>query len=202
MSKQINYPHNEPSARVRQCSAIMRRQYGESRCRRMTADASGFCPTHRAHGPVKTRGGSASDSHRSASDAARERIVACGKPASVDLVRGGTRAHAFVHLYLVRDLEMPLTRSGCSRVPRPCPHTRCKWHLYLDALPSGSVKINFPNIEPWEMPADRSCALDVADRGGETLDEVAATLNMTRERVRQIEEQALHKLSKRKETPR
>jgi len=35
------------------------------------------------------------------------------------------------------------------------------------------------------MPA--TCALDVADRGGITLEEVGEILNLTRERIRQVE---------------
>ncbi|MFY3742456.1 sigma factor-like helix-turn-helix DNA-binding protein [Anaeromyxobacter sp. Red801] len=39
-----------------------------------------------------------------------------------------------------------------------------------------------------------TCALDVADRGPLTLDEVGKILGVTRERVRQIEVAALEKL--------
>jgi len=49
------------------------------------------------------------------------------------------------------------------------------------------------------MPADASCALDVADRGGATLEEVGALINVTRERVRQIEVMALAHLAEQRE---
>jgi DNA-directed RNA polymerase sigma subunit (sigma70/sigma32) len=49
--------------------------------------------------------------------------------------------------------------------------------------------MNFPDKEPWELP--ETCALDVADRGGVTLEEVGGWLNLTRERVRQLEVHAL-----------
>lgn len=39
-----------------------------------------------------------------------------------------------------------------------------------------------------------TCALDVADRGGTTLEDLGALLNMTRERVRQIEIEAIEKI--------
>lgn len=42
-----------------------------------------------------------------------------------------------------------------------------------------------------------TCALDVADRGPHTLDEIAGHLGLTRERVRQIEESAMRKLNQR-----
>jgi hypothetical protein len=63
----------------------------------------------------------------------------------------------------------------------------CRWHLYLDVNENtGSVKINFPDIEPWDL--EHSCALDVADSGEKTLEEVGDLTNLTRERIRQSSE--------------
>ena len=56
---------------------------------------------------------------------------------------------------------------------------------------TGSVKFNFPGAE--QGPA--SCALDIADRGGATLEQVGDALGIVRERVRQIETVALAKLN-------
>ena len=39
-----------------------------------------------------------------------------------------------------------------------------------------------------------TCALDVADRGGITLEDVGMLLNLTRERIRQVEHSGLDKL--------
>jgi DNA-directed RNA polymerase sigma subunit (sigma70/sigma32) len=39
-----------------------------------------------------------------------------------------------------------------------------------------------------------SCALDIADRGGITLEEVGEIMNLTRERIRQLETRGLAKL--------
>jgi DNA-directed RNA polymerase sigma subunit (sigma70/sigma32) len=39
-----------------------------------------------------------------------------------------------------------------------------------------------------------TCALDVADRGGITLEEVGEILNLTRERIRQVEVRGLTKM--------
>ena len=94
-----------------------------------------------------------------------------------------------------RELEAlrPKTRSECAEGPRPCPHVSCRHHLYLDVSPrTGAIKLNFPDLEVWEM--GDSCALDVADRGGTTLEDVGAIMNLTRERIRQVEVKALAKL--------
>lgn len=50
---------------------------------------------------------------------------------------------------------------------------------------TGSIKFNFPELEPWELP--QTCALDVANQGPSTLDAIAYLMNLSRERVRQIE---------------
>jgi hypothetical protein len=87
----------------------------------------------------------------------------------------------------------PLTRAECRGAARPCPWVGCKFHLYLDVNPeTGSIKIVFPDLEPWDLP--NSCALDVAERGGITLEEVGEIMNLTRERIRQVEVRGLLKI--------
>ena len=87
----------------------------------------------------------------------------------------------------------PTNRSQCATGTRPCPYVACKHHLYLDVNPdTGSIKLNFPDIPVWEM--ENTCALDVADKGGVTLEEVGEILNLTRERIRQVEVMGLEKL--------
>lgn len=83
--------------------------------------------------------------------------------------------------------ERPKTRGDCVRVPRPCPYVACAYNLYLDLSKTGSIILNFPHLEPGEMPANQSCALDLAEQGGMTLEEIATVTNLTRERIRQIE---------------
>ncbi len=90
-------------------------------------------------------------------------------------------------------IDRPGHRSECANGVRPCPYVACKHHLYLDVNPdTGSIKLNFPDLEVWEM--QDTCALDVADRGGITLEEVGDILNLTRERIRQVEVKGLQKL--------
>lgn len=108
-----------------------------------------------------------------------------------------------VHLRVLQadgDDMRPRTRGDCASVPRPCPFVSCKWNLYLDVTDIGSITYRFGDREPDEMPADFSCALDVADQGGATLEDIGRMANVTRERIRQLETKAL--LQFRKNTPR
>jgi len=92
------------------------------------------------------------------------------------------------------EAERPETRSDCLEGARPCPFVSCKHHLYLDiSARTGAIKLNFPDLEVWDM--SETCALDVADRGGTTLEEVGAIMNLTRERIRQVEVKGLAKLA-------
>lgn len=87
----------------------------------------------------------------------------------------------------------PRKRADCVDGPRPCPFVSCEYHLFVDVSPrTGAIKLNFPDLEVWELT--ESCALDVADRGGTTLEDVGAIMNLTRERIRQVEVKALAKL--------
>ncbi len=98
---------------------------------------------------------------------------------------------AGLDLQAPKDVLRPLTRGDCDEDPgRPCPWVGCSHHLYLDVNPeTGAITFNFPHLEVWEMA--ETCSLDVADRGGITLEEVGKFTNRTRERVRQIQERAL-----------
>lgn len=118
------------------------------------------------------------------------------------------------HLALVREEDpealarhLPATRGDCESGPRPCPYVSCRHHLLIDSMRGGGFKILFPDlvdIDPEtqevldvrleEMPA--TCALDVADQGGVILEVVAHLLNCVRERVRQIEANALSRIGR------
>lgn len=90
------------------------------------------------------------------------------------------------------DVALPASRAECRGGMRPCPFVSCRFHLYLDVTETGSIKINFPDQEPWELSC--SCALDVAEAGGLTLESVGGLMNLTRERTRQVEARALTKI--------
>ncbi len=93
----------------------------------------------------------------------------------------------------VDEVERPESRLDCASMPRPCPFVSCKHHLFLDvSARTGAIKLNFPDLDVWDMK--ETCALDVADRGGTTLEDVGAIMNLTRERIRQVEVKGLAKL--------
>ncbi len=97
------------------------------------------------------------------------------------------------HMLEMADELRPRTRRDCAHTERPCLFVSCKHHLYLDVnQETGSIKLNFPDMEVWELV--ETCALDVAERGGLTLEEVGEILNLTRERIRQVEAAGLQKL--------
>lgn len=91
----------------------------------------------------------------------------------------------------------PKTRADCANVPRPCPYVSCRYHIALDVDDAtGRLRYGYDILDddgdpdPLALPAEASCALDVADRKNHTLEEVAQVIGVTRERARQIEEGA------------
>jgi hypothetical protein len=88
-------------------------------------------------------------------------------------------------------IRRPEFRGECEGGRRPCPFVSCRYHLYLDVTRTGSIVFNFEE-EPWEI--DPSCALDVAEDGDHILEDIAGFFSVCRERIRQIERDALIKL--------
>jgi DNA-directed RNA polymerase sigma subunit (sigma70/sigma32) len=118
---------------------------------------------------------------------ARARTISIRRLSKAELRRGRL-------LYPETDYWKPSSRTECKDMERPCPYVSCKYHLYIDVHPvRGSIKLNFPDLEVWEMT--ETCALDVADKSGITLEEVGEIMNLTRERVRQVETTGLAKLA-------
>ena len=116
----------------------------------------------------------------------RSRTIALKRLTRAELALGA-------ELYPPVDEPRPRTRAECREQARPCPWVACKHHLYLDINPeTGSIKLNFPDLEPWEL--EHTCALDVAEAGAKTLEEIGEITNLTRERVRQVEVRGLLRL--------
>jgi len=90
---------------------------------------------------------------------------------------------------LPTDQERPRFRSECVNGPRPCVFVACRHHLFIDVNSAGGIVLNFPGKELEDLTD--TCALDVAERGDHTLEEVGEYLNLTRERIRQIETHAM-----------
>ena len=81
--------------------------------------------------------------------------------------------------------------AACSQQgpPGPCPHRQCRYHLAQRGY------------SEHQLTPTRDCALDVANEGPHTREEVAAVLGISDERLRQIEKRAFTRL-KRNETLR
>lgn len=90
----------------------------------------------------------------------------------------------------------PSVRADCLEggvnAARPCPFVSCRFHLYLEVDPRrGALKINFPLAGEGFEELRETCALDVADRGEHTLEEIGQLLGgLSRERIRQISDVA------------
>lgn len=97
--------------------------------------------------------------------------------------------------------KRPRTRGECVDGPRPCPWVSCRFHILVETIrysPFGNKRDQKRFLEKLEelveedlLGMEDTCALDVADEGPQTLEAIGKMMGMTRERVRQIETQAL-----------
>jgi len=159
----------------------------------MGGSSSGAVRKHEINGEVEAEpddgpGLAASDASRRSR---RKRQVRARTVAIKQIRKDELRLGA--QLYPPRACERPATRAECREAERPCPFVGCKHHLYLDVSARGGIKFNFPDLEVWELA--ETCALDVAERpGGVTLEDVGAIMNLTRERIRQLEALGLRRI--------
>jgi hypothetical protein len=93
---------------------------------------------------------------------------------------------AFPSLAIARDPEAPRTRGDCEDGPRPCPWVACRYHLAIAEIAlNGDVRL----VDEWD-DGRPTCALDVADEGEHTQEEIAALMSVSQQRVDQLERRA------------
>ena len=107
----------------------------------------------------------------------------------------GPRMQVESFLYPERTYWRPKTRADCDHVARPCPYVGCRHKLHLDVPTGNSIKFNHGSEDVDHRRSETNCSLDLADESPMTLDDIAAQLDITRERARQIELEALAKLA-------
>lgn len=126
--------------------------------------------------------------------------VKCPSCSGLVRYRGEVRAGVLVWgwlRYVPGDAVDPRGLPHC----RPCIHVGCRHHLFLEVRSTThgpSMKMNFPGVGPEDLFQEdtsgltsvASCSLDVAAAGGASLEEIGDVMNVTRERVRQIEDDA------------
>lgn len=88
--------------------------------------------------------------------------------------------------------HLPHTREECIDQPQPCPYVSCRFNLFLDITPDGSIIQNYPGKKVWQIK-ESLCALDYTERRGMTLKEIGKHFDLTRERIRQVAEIAFRK---------
>jgi hypothetical protein len=93
----------------------------------------------------------------------------------------------------IPESDRPTNRVECPSY-RPCPFVGCRYNMFLDIKETGSITMNYDGMEPWQM--QNSCLFDVIEQypEGLPLGMIGQIMNLTRERVRQVEVEALRKL--------
>lgn len=94
-----------------------------------------------------------------------------------------------------RVYQTPQTRRDCPDLKSgPCPHVGCVYNTYLEVDHKGRLRIIHPDLPPTAPErAEWSCALALAEQGPQDCGKIGEILNLSRERVRQIEVRALSK---------
>lgn len=89
----------------------------------------------------------------------------------------------------------PKTRADCVDGPRPCPWVGCRYHLYLDARPSGALRLMHGDDVAHLQTMPETCALDCAAKGPHDYDYLARAYNLTRQQVQSNAEFGMAKLA-------
>lgn len=91
----------------------------------------------------------------------------------------------------------PRTRGDCVNGPRPCPWVACRHHLWLDVDRRGFIQAGSRGTDIaclTTMP--ETCALDVADAGGTTVDHIALLYGVSTSRIGQLIQAGLRRLAR------
>lgn len=85
---------------------------------------------------------------------------------------------------------LPASRSECRRGPRPCPYVSCRYHLLLNVTSDGRLwsQVSFDEADAESIAVavealGETCALDVADDGEHTFEEVGVLMGRDGKRV-------------------
>lgn len=103
-------------------------------------------------------------------------------------------------LQLPEDWEIkpgvPATRADCINGPRPCSYLSCRHHnwLRLQSENPGNPQAGKQGETTFRPASMQSCALDVADKGAASFEEVGRYLGCDSTRARQIAAAAIEKL--------
>lgn len=105
------------------------------------------------------------------------------------------RAEVEAGEWLPANHKRPQTRAECGNAPRPCPYVGCRYHLFLTVTPAGGIKMPYGEDVAAIKEMSDTCALDVAERGGMELGEMARLLRLTLEGVLLIVNSAYGRLA-------
>lgn len=92
----------------------------------------------------------------------------------------------------MNDFERPRTRGDCKDGPRPCPWVSCRHHLWLNLSSKGKLTgIALADDLPTH---GESCALDVAESGPQSLEDIAGMMGIKRQGLHLTEVAVMEKL--------
>jgi hypothetical protein len=93
----------------------------------------------------------------------------------------------------IRDGQLVVDRAACP-VERPCNRFSCPHNLWVEDERPGRPHHGV-SPPPKLRAREQSCALDVAEQGGISAEQVSKVMGVTSERVNQIEDRALAKVA-------